>query len=49
MNESPQQAGLPMSLAGLMVLYVCVCIIPSPQLADGYLGTAIIQQVFKQQ
>lgn len=38
-----------MSLAGLMVLYVCVCIIPSPQLADGYLRTAIIQQVFKQQ
>lgn len=29
--------------------YMCVCVIPSPQLADGYLRTAIIQQVFKQQ
>lgn len=31
------------------VLEVSVCVIPSPQLADGYLRTAIIQQVFKQQ
>lgn len=30
MNESPQQAGLPMSLAGLMVLYVCVRYPKSP-------------------